>query len=93
LRTFEPGFGDAEQALGGLEPASAMTLATANAQGFPSARVVLYKGLARLPDGREGFRLFTNFESRKSRDSRRIRMQHSYFTGRRLPGKFASKVP
>jgi pyridoxamine 5'-phosphate oxidase len=43
--------------------ADAMTLATATAQGKPSARMVLLKGF----DDR-GFVFFTNFESRKGRD-------------------------
>src|SRR5216683_1531269 len=45
-----------------LEP-TAMTLATADQKGRPSARIVLLKGL----DGR-GFIFFTNYESRKGRD-------------------------
>ncbi len=47
----------------GLEEPNAMVLATADAQGAPSARVVLLKGL----DAR-GFGLFTNQASRKARD-------------------------
>jgi len=48
-----------------IEPhdASAMTLATADARGRPSARVVLLKGA----DAR-GFTFFTNFGSRKARE-------------------------
>lgn len=42
---------------------TAMTLATANADGRPSARIVLLKGL----DDR-GFVFFTNYESRKGAD-------------------------
>ena len=45
-----------------LEP-SAMALATADAQGQPSVRTVLLKGV----DGR-GFIFFTNYESRKARE-------------------------
>lgn len=45
-----------------LEP-NAMTLATADADGRPSARVVLLKGV-----DNEGFRFFTNYESRKARE-------------------------
>lgn len=45
-----------------IEP-NAMTLATADASGQPSARTVLLKGLD--PDG---FCFFTNFSSRKARD-------------------------
>jgi pyridoxamine 5'-phosphate oxidase len=45
----------------GLDLPEAMTLATADADGRPSARTVLLKGVA--PDG---FRFFTNTESRKA---------------------------
>ncbi len=45
-----------------LEP-SAMTLATADAEGRPSARVVLLKGA-----DERGFLFFTNYESRKGRE-------------------------
>ncbi len=45
-----------------LEP-NAMTLATASADGCPSARMVLLKGF----DAR-GFAFFTNFESRKGQE-------------------------
>jgi pyridoxamine 5'-phosphate oxidase len=45
----------------GLELAEAMTLATADAEGRPSARTVLLKSVAA-----DGFRFFTNTESRKA---------------------------
>src|SRR5216683_2500322 len=45
-----------------LEP-TAMTLATADRNGRPSARIVLLKGL-----DERGFIFFTNYESRKGRD-------------------------
>jgi pyridoxamine 5'-phosphate oxidase len=45
-----------------LEP-SAMTLATADAQGHPSARIVLLKSA-----DERGFTFFTNYESRKGRE-------------------------
>jgi pyridoxamine 5'-phosphate oxidase len=48
---------------GGLEMPEAMTLATADAAGRPSARTVLLKGL-----GADGLRFFTNTESRKGRE-------------------------
>ena len=47
----------------GLEMPEAMTLATADAAGRPSARTVLLKG-----DDGDGFRFFTNTESRKARE-------------------------
>jgi pyridoxamine 5'-phosphate oxidase len=48
---------------GGLELPEAMTLATADGGGRPSARTVLLKGV----DG-DGFRFFTSTESRKGRE-------------------------
>jgi pyridoxamine 5'-phosphate oxidase len=45
-----------------LEP-SAMTLATADTEGRPSARIVLLKGA-----DERGFLFFTNYESRKGRE-------------------------
>ena len=50
---------------GGAEPMdlTAMTLATADKQGRPSARVVLLKGV-----DERGFVFFTNYDSRKARD-------------------------
>ncbi len=48
---------------GELHEPNAMTLATVDAGGRPSARVVLLKGV----DG-EGFRFFTNYESRKAQN-------------------------
>jgi pyridoxamine 5'-phosphate oxidase len=47
----------------GLELPEAMTLATADAEGRPSARTVLLKGV-----DADGFRFFTNTESRKAGD-------------------------
>lgn len=46
-----------------LPEVNAMTLATADRDGRPSARTVLLKGV----DGR-GFEFFTNYESRKARE-------------------------
>jgi pyridoxamine 5'-phosphate oxidase len=43
--------------------AEAMTLATADGDGYPDARMVLLKGF-----GPEGFRFFTNYESAKGRE-------------------------
>src|SRR5438874_4168044 len=50
-------------ASGQIEDVNAMTLATADKQGRPSARVVLLKGL-----DQRGFIFFTNYESRKGRE-------------------------
>ncbi len=47
----------------GIVEANAMTLATADAKGVPSARTVLLKEF----DGR-GFVFFTNYQSRKARE-------------------------
>lgn len=42
---------------------NAMTLATVSAQGFPSARIVLCRGA-----NADGFRFYTNYESRKGQE-------------------------
>ena len=47
----------------GLPEANAMTLATVDSQGRPSARIVLLKGAEA-----RGFIFFTNYESRKGRE-------------------------
>lgn len=47
----------------GLPNPNAMTLATVDAEGRPSARIVLLKGI-----GPDGFTFFTNRTSRKGRD-------------------------
>ena len=52
-----------EARAGGLDLPEAMTLATADAQGRPSARSVLLKSV-----DADGFRFFTNTESRKGRE-------------------------
>lgn len=46
-----------------LLDANAMTLSTATKSGTPSSRVVLLKGV-----NREGFRFYTNYNSRKGRE-------------------------
>lgn len=61
LAQFEAWLAEAIEA--GLPEPNAMNLATADAQGHPSARTVLLK----QADDR-GFVLFTNYESRKGRD-------------------------
>jgi pyridoxamine 5'-phosphate oxidase len=61
IRQFQKWLEEAIQA-GALEP-TAMTLATVNKNGEPSARVVLLKRL----DAR-GFVFFTNYQSAKARD-------------------------
>ncbi len=53
-----------EEALAARLPEpNAMTLATADASGRPSARIVLLKGF-----GEEGFSFFTNYQSRKGQN-------------------------
>ena len=52
-----------EAVAAGVEMPEAMTLATADAAGRPSARTVLLKSAAE-----DGFRFFTNTESRKGRE-------------------------
>jgi pyridoxamine 5'-phosphate oxidase len=61
LRQFEHWFDEAVKAQ--VPEPNAMTLATAGADGRPSARVVLLKG---FDEG--GFVFFTNYESRKGRE-------------------------
>lgn len=46
-----------------LTEVNAMTLATASAEGFPDARIVLLKGFSS-----EGFTFFTNYESQKGQE-------------------------
>ncbi len=53
-----------DEAVGaGITEPNAMIVATASAQGTPSARTVLLKGV-----GADGFRFYTNLRSRKGRD-------------------------
>lgn len=61
VRQFETWFAQALDAK--LPEPNAMTLATVDSQGRPSARIVLIKGV----DPR-GFVFFTNYESRKGRE-------------------------
>ncbi len=61
LAQFARWLEDARQ--GGVELPEAMTLATADAAGRPSARTVLLKSV-----DADGFRFFTNTESRKARE-------------------------
>jgi pyridoxamine 5'-phosphate oxidase len=61
IRQFEMWFAQALEAQ--LPEPNAMTLATVDAHGRPSARIVLIKGV----DDR-GFVFFTNYESRKGRE-------------------------
>lgn len=60
LAFFQQWFGEAEQA--GVTEVNAMTLATANVWGMPSARIVLLKGV-----DEQGFVFYTNYESEKAR--------------------------
>ncbi len=61
IRQFEIWFGEATEA--GVSQPNAMTLATVDGQGRPSARAVLLKGF-----GPSGFVFYTNLESRKARE-------------------------
>ncbi|OGO91668.1 MAG: pyridoxamine 5'-phosphate oxidase [Coxiella sp. RIFCSPHIGHO2_12_FULL_44_14] len=61
LEQFQLWYEEAKQS---HEPAvDAMVLATADREGRPAARVVLYKGVER-----GGFRIYTNYHSRKARE-------------------------
>lgn len=57
---FERWFTDAQNA--GVHEPNAMALGTVDADGQPAVRIVLLKGF-----GPDGFRFFTNYESRKAR--------------------------
>ena len=59
IQQFEVWFKESVSSAGDREP-NAMTLATADREGHPSARVVLLKGF-----DERGFVFFTNYESRK----------------------------
>ena len=61
FRQFEAWFKQAQDAR--LPEPNTMTLATVDARGYPSARIVLIKGV-----DERGFVFFTNYESRKGRD-------------------------
>jgi pyridoxamine 5'-phosphate oxidase len=61
VRRFNGWFAEARAA--GVEVPEAMTLATADAEGRPSARMLLLKGA-----DERGFTFFTGYESRKGRD-------------------------
>jgi pyridoxamine 5'-phosphate oxidase len=61
LALFREWFEEARAA--GVEVPEAMTLATADAEGAPSARMVLLKGA-----DERGFTFFTGYESRKGRE-------------------------
>lgn len=61
MRQFEQWFKEARSA--GVKEPNAMTLATVDAGGQPSARIVLLKGLER-----DGFVFYTNYQSRKGRE-------------------------
>lgn len=61
LAQFERWFDDAVRA--GVPLANAMTLATVDAGGAPSARIVLLKGIEK-----GAFAFYTNYQSRKARE-------------------------
>ena len=58
INQFEKWFDEA--IISQVPEVNAMTLATCNISGYPSARIVLLKGFSK-----EGFIFFTNYESRK----------------------------
>ncbi|KAB1251132.1 Pyridoxine-5'-phosphate oxidase, partial [Camelus dromedarius] len=62
MKQFAAWFEEAVQCPG-IGEANAMCLATCTRDGKPSARMVLLKGF-----GKDGFRFFTNFESRKAKE-------------------------
>src|SRR6185436_1484000 len=66
FENFALWFREAQEAK--LHEPTAMTLATADGDGRPHARIVLYKGLSKAKNGATGFRLFTNYDSPKAKD-------------------------
>lgn len=65
MAMFERWMGDALDA--GLHDPNAMVVATVDAEGAPSSRMVLLKGL-RQGEGEAGFVFFTNTQSRKGQE-------------------------
>ncbi len=63
---FDKWFADAQASE--LNDPNAMALATADAQGKPSVRMVLLKGHGPTQEGKGGFIFYTNLEGRKARD-------------------------
>ena len=61
IRQFQKWWNEAM--ISDIEEPNAMTLATSNNKGKPSARIVLLKGL-----NNDGFVFFTNYESRKGKE-------------------------
>lgn len=61
IRQFQQWWNEAIKS--NIEEPNAMTLATCNKNGKPSARIVLLKGLSN-----NGFGFFTNYESRKGKE-------------------------
>jgi pyridoxamine 5'-phosphate oxidase len=61
IEQFKTWFEEARE--GGVPEPNAMTLATASAEGEPSARIVLLKGI-----DERGFVFYTNYESAKGRE-------------------------
>lgn len=65
IQAFQAWFDDAVKAV--KNDPTAMTLATADREGQPSARIVLFKGLSTSESGRVGIEFYTNYESPKSK--------------------------
>ena len=86
IRQFQNWFDQALSA--NLAEPNAMTLATSTLDGFPSARIVLLKGL----DDR-GFAFYTNFDSRKGRELHSNPRAALVFHWIELDAKSASKAP
>ena len=80
LAQFERWFEDARRE--GLELPEAMTLATAAADGTPSARMVLLKGV-----DERGFLFFTNYESRKALEQAYAELENAH------PGEEVPRPP
>ena len=66
-----------------VEEVNAMTLATCNKNGKPSARIVLLKGFTQ-----EGFIFFLITKAEKEKSWKKITMQRWYFSGKNWKGKY-----
>ena len=70
-----------------IDEVNAMTLATASADGLPSARIILLKGYSE-----KGFQFYTNYESFKGKQLRKTRGPVWFSSGKNLNDRYALQV-
>jgi pyridoxamine 5'-phosphate oxidase len=71
-----------------IEEVNAMTLATVNNEGRPSARIVLLKGF-----DENGFVFFTNYQSKKGKElEENPHAAQLYFSGKNWKDRYVLKV-